>query len=119
MSVCVHPSAFVRALAVHLFVCGLKNSESPLPETCSRQPSLLEGFSSPVVPQEGCDLALVETDVELVDSRTRASVKHLHQVLNLHSHHQAQGVALKEQLTCVSKQIPERVSAENRGFTLA
>lgn len=61
------------------------------------------GFSGPVVPQEGRDLALVEIDVETVDSRTRAPVKHLHQVLDLHPQHQAQRVVLVEQLTCTRK----------------
>lgn len=57
------------------------------------------GFSSPIVPQEGCDLALVEIDVETVDRWTRASVEHLHQVLDLHPQHLAQRIGLKEQLT--------------------
>ena len=61
------------------------------------------GFSGPVVPQEGRDLALVEIDVEAVDSRTRVPVEHLHQVLDLHPQHQAQRVALVEQLTCMRK----------------
>lgn len=45
------------------------------------------GFSSPIVPQEGRDLALIEIDVEAVHSWTRASGKHLHQVLDLYPHH--------------------------------
>lgn len=59
------------------------------------------------MPQEGCDLALVEIDVETVDGRTRASIKHLHQVLNLHPQHQAYWVRLKEQLACVGEKIEE------------
>lgn len=60
------------------------------------------GFSSPIVAQKGRDLALVEIDVETVDRWTRASIKHLHQVLNLNPHHQAHWVGLKE-LTCMDR----------------
>jgi len=59
------------------------------------------GFSSPIVPQEGCDLAFIEIDAETVDSWTRSSIKHFHQVLDLHPHHQAHWVRLEEQLTCM------------------
>lgn len=68
------------------------------------------GFSSPIVPQEGCDLALVEIDVETVDRWTRASVEHLHQVLDLHPQHLAQWIGLKEQLTWVGNQSQKRVN---------
>lgn len=61
------------------------------------------GFSSAIVPQEGCDLPLVKIDVETVDSRARASTKHFHQILDLHPQHQAHWVGLKEQLVCVEK----------------
>lgn len=51
--------------------------------------------------QEGCDLALEEIDVQGIDSGARASVKYLHQILDLHPHHQTQGVRFK-QLTCTA-----------------
>lgn len=57
------------------------------------------GFPGSVVSQEGCDLSLVEGDAETVDGRARAPGKHLHQVLDLHPHHQPQRLGLKEQLT--------------------
>lgn len=61
------------------------------------------GFSRPVVPQEGRDLAFVEIDVETVDGWTGASTEHLHQVLDLNPHHQADGVGLEEQLACMAR----------------
>lgn len=51
--------------------------------------------------QEGCDLALEEIDVQGVDSGPRTSIKYLHQVLDLHPHHQTQWVRFK-QLTCTA-----------------
>lgn len=62
------------------------------------------GFPSPVVPQEGCDLAFVEIDAEMVYSRTRTSRKLHHQVLDLNASLQAQWIGLKEHLTCMEKQ---------------
>ena len=52
------------------------------------------------MPQEGGDLALVECDGEAVDGGTGAALVHLDQVLDLHPHHQARWLGLKEQLTC-------------------
>ena len=55
--------------------------------------------------EEGRDLSFVEVDVETVDRGSRASVEHLHQVLDLHPQHQAHRVGLEEQLACIGKQI--------------
>lgn len=57
------------------------------------------------MPQEGCDLPIIEINVEAVDSWTRASIKDFHQILNLHPHHKAYWVRLKERLVCMQKEI--------------
>lgn len=51
--------------------------------------------------QEGRDLTFVEIDVQGIDGGTRSSIKYLHQVLDLHPHHQTQWVRF-EQLTCTA-----------------
>lgn len=61
------------------------------------------GFPGTIVSQEGCDLALVEVDIQTVDRRPRASVEHLHQVRHLHPQHQTHRVGLEERLTYIGK----------------
>lgn len=63
--------------------------------------------------QEGCDLALEEIDVQGIDGGARASIKYLHQILDLHPHHQTQWIRLK-QLTCTAtttKRVAQKRSA--------
>lgn len=57
------------------------------------------GFPSSVVSQERRDLPFVEVNVETADGRTRATIEHFDQVLNLDSHREVHWVGLEEQLT--------------------